>query len=312
MRSFWRSRGEPAAARQRRSRAAGAGRGCAVPAQALGQTAVVAEVGHFVHYFRDFRGYSECFGIDPERCSFVPFKPNLRYRLDEAPEAEGDYVLCLGRSLRDYDTFFAAAEIFAVPAAIPAPDWRQLAIHGSRFTRKLDRLPRNVSVLDDDGSQDAMIRLIKGARLVALPILKSTIVASGISTYLNAMLMGKCVILSEGPGGSDILTNEALFVPPRIPRPWRGWSDGRGRTRNFGVEPHQRVTGTRSPLAENRSFASAFSRSRYDGCSLGPESATAEYLCSHISARFTGGSDRRYFPPPGGIPWATRVRIETS
>jgi glycosyltransferase involved in cell wall biosynthesis len=38
--------------------------------------------------------------------------------------------------------------------------------------------------------------------------------ASGLSTYLDAMYLGKCVIISEGPGASDILTDQAILVRP--------------------------------------------------------------------------------------------------
>jgi glycosyltransferase involved in cell wall biosynthesis len=41
--------------------------------------------------------------------------------------------------------------------------------------------------------------------------------ASGISTALNAMLLGKCVIGSEGPGISDVFSDELLTVPPEDP-----------------------------------------------------------------------------------------------
>jgi glycosyltransferase involved in cell wall biosynthesis len=39
-------------------------------------------------------------------------------------------------------------------------------------------------------------------------------VASGISTALNVMILGKCVIGSEGPGMSDIFSDEVLMVHP--------------------------------------------------------------------------------------------------
>ena len=177
---------------------------------------LLTRVDHFIHYFKDLRGYSQYYGITPERSSFVPFKPNLRYRYDAMLRADGRYVLCFGRSLRDYDTFLRAAELFDYPAAVPTPDFAQLIRHGSRFTRSLEELPANVEVLPDDGGQDSQIRILEGAHLVVLPILKSSLL-SGIGTYLNAMMLGKCVIMSEGPGGSDVLTDQALFVPPEDP-----------------------------------------------------------------------------------------------
>lgn len=201
-----------------------------VPAtKTLVKRLLLKRVDHFIHYFTDLRGYSRYFGITPERSSFVPFKPNLRYRHEAVPSPDGTYVLCFGRSLRDYDTFFAAAQMLPLPAAIPRPDFVQLKKHGSRFTWRMEDLPSNVAILDDDGSQDSLIRVLEGAHLVVLPILKSSLL-SGISTYLNAMLLGKCVILSTGPGCSDVLTDQALFVPPEDPAALaatirRAWDD---------------------------------------------------------------------------------------
>jgi glycosyltransferase involved in cell wall biosynthesis len=58
---------------------------------------------------------------------------------------------------------------------------------------------------------------------------------------LNAMLLGKCVIASEGPGLSDVLSDEILKVPPEDPAALaaviaRAWEDDelRGRTAASG------------------------------------------------------------------------------
>jgi len=179
---------------------------------------LLGRVDHFIHYFRNLDGYTRYYGITPERSSYVGFKPNLRYRYEPRPDqADGEYVLCFGRSQRDYDTFFAAMDRLPYPAVLPRPDFATLREHHSRFTRPLDRLPANVRLLDDDGSQEAMIRAIEGAKVVALPILSATLAASGISIYLNAMLLRKAVVISAGPGVSDVLTDEAVIVPPEDP-----------------------------------------------------------------------------------------------
>jgi glycosyltransferase involved in cell wall biosynthesis len=179
---------------------------------------LLSHVVRFIHYFRDVRAYQEIFGIGEDRSSFVPFKSNLSDRHQMGPLREGEYVLCFGRSLRDFDTFFAAMEKLPYPAAIAQPEPEELRRHSARFTRSLDALPKNVRVLEDDGSEAAQIRILGDAKLVVLPILKASIVASGISTCLNAMMLGKCVIGSEGPGMTDIFTRgEILAVPPEDP-----------------------------------------------------------------------------------------------
>jgi glycosyltransferase involved in cell wall biosynthesis len=176
---------------------------------------LLTRVDHFIHYFRDLSGYENVFGIPAARSSFTPFKVNLVDRYEVKREDDGgDYVLCLGRSMRDFDTFFDALERLPYPAAITRPDSALFAQHGARFTRDLANLPGNVRVLEDDGSDESMMRAIKGAKMVVLPILKTSMVASGISTALNAMILGKCVIGSEGPGMSDVFDGEVLVAPP--------------------------------------------------------------------------------------------------
>lgn len=178
---------------------------------------LLRKVDHFVHYFRDLRGYAEVYGIDEARSSFVPFKPNLRHGQEQFPVVEGEYVLCFGRSCRDFDTFFQAMETLPYPGAISDPDREKLKAHGARFTRSLEQLPTNVRVLPDEGGEQAQIRILQGARLVVLPIVSTSIVASGISTALNAMLLRKCVIGTEGPGMGDVFGKAVLTVPPEDP-----------------------------------------------------------------------------------------------
>jgi glycosyltransferase involved in cell wall biosynthesis len=70
-------------------------------------------------------------------------------------------------------------------------------------------------VLADDGSDEAMANLLRRAKIVVVPVLQESIAASGCSTCLNAMLFGKPVIGTAGPGFSDTFTQgEVLCVPP--------------------------------------------------------------------------------------------------
>lgn len=178
--------------------------------------ALLCRVDHFINYFKCSAGYASFYGVTAARSSFVHFKPNLRHRYETVPNPDGEYVLCFGRSRRDYDTFFRAVKQLPYAAAIPRPDFKQLRAHGSRFSYQLDQLPPQVMLLEDDGSQEAMIRIIGGANIVALPMVPDNLLA-GIGVYLNAMLLGKCVIITEGAGVTDVLTDEGLFVPAGDP-----------------------------------------------------------------------------------------------
>lgn len=169
-------------------------------------------VNHFLHLFRDVSGYRKYYGIGPERSSFTAFKANLKSKIDVAPDSDGEYVLCIGWSRRDYDTFFDAMERLPYPAAIPKPLFAQLRSHGSRFSRSLGALPRNVRVLDHDPeSNQSQVDVLKGAKLVVFPFRKENLGMSGIA--YNAMLLGKCVILTEGPAVNGLFTDQVVPVP---------------------------------------------------------------------------------------------------
>ena len=178
---------------------------------------LLSRVDHYIHYFKDLDGYWKYYGIGLGRSSYVAFKSNIKGRLDYTADSDGDYVLCFGRSERDYDTFIKAIASLPLPAAIPVPNFKGLGDHDSRFSTPLSALPTNLLLLQDDGSQASSLGILGKARIVALPIVAGRISPSGIGTYLTAMLLGKCVIITEGPGATDILTDQALFVPAGDP-----------------------------------------------------------------------------------------------
>lgn len=198
--------------------------------------ALLSRVDLAVNLFSDTQGLTEVYGIPPERCVFIPFKVNLSPSEVAGAPAGEEYVLCFGRSLRDFDTFFDAMARLPLPGAIARADPTELHRHGARFTRPLDALPANVRQLEDDGTPRAQLDMLARAKLVVIPVLKSSIVASGISTALNAMRLGKCVIGSEGPGMSDIFSQEVLTVPAEDPAALaamidRAWHDDALRQR---------------------------------------------------------------------------------
>ena len=193
------------------------------------------KVDFFLNYFRDVSGVKLYFGVDEDRSEFVEFKVNLK-EFAEGARPDGGYVLCFGRSLRDYEIFFEAVEQAGYPAAIAKPDWGQMGEHGARWERSTEQLPTNLRLLEDGGRGEDQIRILSGARLVVLPILPTSLVGSGISTALNAMALGKCVIGTKGPGMNDVFDGgEMLFAPPSDARALaevirRAWDDDALRT----------------------------------------------------------------------------------
>jgi len=181
---------------------------------ALMKRVLLLRVAHFIHYFRDISGYTRHFGISAARSSFVPFKVNIQdIRLSPA-EFGDDYIFTMGRSLRDYDSFIRAVAALPYPAAIPEFSFNDFEGKDQAFAWTKDNVPPHLTILPDSGSSEDLVRNIAKARLVVIPTQASSICASGLSTYLDAMYLGKCVIISRGPGASDLLTDQALLVPP--------------------------------------------------------------------------------------------------
>jgi glycosyltransferase involved in cell wall biosynthesis len=125
-----------------------------------------------------------------------------------------DYIFTMGRSLRDYDTYIRAVAELPYPAAIPEFSFDDFEGKDPSFSWTRENVPRNLSVLPDTGSRADLVKNLAKARVVVIPTQASSLCASGLSTYLDAMHLGKCVILSQGPGASDLLTDQAILVPP--------------------------------------------------------------------------------------------------
>jgi glycosyltransferase involved in cell wall biosynthesis len=171
-------------------------------------------VNHFIHYFKDISGYTRHFGIPEARSSYVPFKVNI-YGVQLPPEEiREEYVFTMGVSMRDYDTFIRAISELPYPAAIPEFSFENFEGRDRLSGWTKDNIPRNLTILSDSGMRPDLIRNLARARLVVIPTQASSLCASGISSYLAAMYLGKCVISTAGPGASDVLTDQALLVEP--------------------------------------------------------------------------------------------------
>jgi glycosyltransferase involved in cell wall biosynthesis len=233
-------------------------------------------VDHFVFYFKELKGYKTYYGISPERSSYVPFKSNMEGNPKVAgvvPTHTEEYVFSAGRSLRDFDTLFDALSRLPYPAAIPEPNFKELRRHGARFTWKLGKLPKNLTLLPDDGSPASWIRNLSRAKVVVVPTLRDNLCASGIGTYLDAMRLGKCVVISDGPGVSDLLREEVLIVPPEDPAALaaaiqKAWEDSALRSTTASRGHHYVTALGGEPELMNRLFNRAtewFMKSRASG-----------------------------------------------
>jgi len=173
-----------------------------------------SRVDCFILYFKNVQGYRRYYGIGPDRVVYVPFKVNGWEQIVARPRgnSEGDYVLCAGRTLRDIDTFVKAIRRAGCPGILLQQRRELLDAHGTAAWS--GELPPNLKLVVDDGDRlEDYLDFISKARLVVIPRFKHDIAPTGISTYLVAMALNKCVIISEGPGADDVLADQAVIVP---------------------------------------------------------------------------------------------------
>ncbi len=172
----------------------------------------------FINYFSDVSHYAKFFGVTRARSEYTPFKSNIWNdpKRGILSGRTGKYVFSAGRSFRDYDSYMKALAKVSYPGAVLFPGDEILRSNGSVFSKEL--VPPNCEIIDDTArSPTKWLEAMAEAKVVVVPTLKKSINAVGISTYLDAMALGKAVIVSEGPGSLDIPSHCALFVPPEDP-----------------------------------------------------------------------------------------------
>jgi glycosyltransferase involved in cell wall biosynthesis len=170
-------------------------------------------------YFRNWDGYCRHYRLSRERMRFVPFKVNSWERLSaraQEPLPES-YVLCAGATHRDHRTFVESVRLSGVPALLllpgPAPQI------GPRHDWLKPPLPPNLRVEYHEGDEESYLRYFESAAIVCLPRYRWDIASTGSSAALCAAGLGKCVVISCGPGGEDVFAGSgaAVFFEPENP-----------------------------------------------------------------------------------------------
>jgi len=176
---------------------------------------LLARTHRILLYYRNTEGLQRHYRIPASRFRYVPFKVNGRAFIDRTVPADGGYIFCGGKTRRDFDTLFAAVKELPYPVKVATTSNRDIIPHGSFVDE--ETAPANVEVIRLDGSPGEFISMMASSRLVVLPITPE-ICGAGISVYLQAMALRKCVIISAGPGAEDVLTSgQAIIVPPSDP-----------------------------------------------------------------------------------------------
>jgi len=189
---------------------------------------------------KDVSGYAACFGIDPEKCRYIPFKANNFDLAGLIPAHDGDYVLSLGASHRDYKTLIAAVRDTGLKTIVLLPR-RSIQLHNAEISANL---PSNVRHVDTEVSREEWSRYIAQSRIVVVPLLAGVIQPAGISVYLEAMVFGKPVVISRGPSTTGILDDTiAVLVTAGDPEELRStlaalWHDA-DRRQSIGARARE-------------------------------------------------------------------------
>jgi glycosyltransferase involved in cell wall biosynthesis len=131
--------------------------------------------------------------VAPEKVSMIYDKVDHRY-FHPQPAAQGDYILAVGQEQRDYETLvkaIAGTDIRLVIVASSPWSTGQTQMIDAAGVKTLSRIP--FSELRD---------LYAGARLVVVPLFNVDY-AAGVNAALEAMAMGRPLIISRTPGIAD-------------------------------------------------------------------------------------------------------------
>jgi glycosyltransferase involved in cell wall biosynthesis len=150
-------------------------------------------------------------GIGEDRLALVPYQVDAAFWQPlHVPE---ERLICsAGLEFRDYPTLVRAVDGLDVKVVIGA------ASHWSkrRNTARDERLPANVEVSAFDYA--ALRRLYSRSAIVVVP-LDETDFQAGVTTILEAMAMGKPVIVTHTQGQTDVVEDRRSTTRGSSPRP---------------------------------------------------------------------------------------------
>jgi glycosyltransferase involved in cell wall biosynthesis len=144
--------------------------------------------------------FPQNWGVDPARVAVTPFYWTLPED-EPQPQPGGHGVFAGGDSLRDHATLLDAARLVDAPVTI-----------ATRLAPPAD-LPANVTM--GPVAPDAFLEQLRASAVVVVPLEAGLARSAGQQTYLNAMVLGKPVVVSDVPGVRDhVVHGETGLVVP--------------------------------------------------------------------------------------------------
>lgn len=160
----------------------------------------------------------EQLGIPARKLKRIAFHADDLFYQPQNPAGKSpeELVSAAGLEWRDYPTLLTAAErlpqvAFKLAAASP---WSK---HSNQTQGR--RLPTNVAARRYEYSE--LRQLYAASAVVAVPLYENDFQA-GVTTMIEAMAMGKPVIVTQTTGQTDVITHgeNGIVVPPNDPDAW--------------------------------------------------------------------------------------------
>jgi glycosyltransferase involved in cell wall biosynthesis len=178
-------------------------------------------VGYCVLSSAERARFAGLWGVDDDRVVFTPYCYTFDERQLDPPEALGNGIFAGGNSLRDYGPLLDVA-----PAL------------GTRMTLATTRIPADrqarlpADVTAGPVPHERFVELTRSARVVVLALDDRDDRSAGQQGYLNAMALGRVVVVPDVMGVRDYVDDgrTGLVVPP-------GDREALARTLSWALDP---------------------------------------------------------------------------
>ncbi|HEV2178544.1 MAG TPA: glycosyltransferase family 4 protein [Terriglobia bacterium] len=157
--------------------------------------AIMQEARAVVVFSRvQIRLYSQAFGIPESRFVCIPYYSTLWNAQYET--SLGDYIFAGGDYTRDYRSL--------IEAVAPLPYRLVIAAFYRSYFEGI-QIPPNVEILTT--THEGFLKLTAGAGVVVVPLRGGLLHPGGEQTYLNAMALGKAVVITDDVSAGQYIEN---------------------------------------------------------------------------------------------------------